>query len=160
MTPREFLESIARPNLVDLQNQIGDRRIGFNAIFAIDALPAHIFWWCKSNAPHECYGQTRDDQMRAFFAKRNSEYSLVRDIAKAEKHVELIDGNPEIQTTHQIASDQPPWGAVPWGEFPMGPGPFLVIPHPKYPGKFRGLLQVLQHALEFLEGEMLRIKIL
>lgn len=45
MTPKEFLEQIARPNVDDFQSDFDDMRRAFNAIAAVDALAAHLYEW-------------------------------------------------------------------------------------------------------------------
>src|SRR5687768_14424314 len=50
VTPREFLEEVARPNVEDFLASSDDARRAFNAIAAVDALAAHIYSWCKGNS--------------------------------------------------------------------------------------------------------------
>ena len=102
---RQFLEQVVRPNLADYEADFGSERKAFNAVLALDALPAHLLWWCKTNAPTTVTGLNDDDSYRAHLAAQDDGYSLVRDIAKAVKHVELYRGNPAVRTAAQIEAE-------------------------------------------------------
>ena len=60
MTPREFLENVVRPNVEDFDANYGSVRQAYNAVAAVDALAAHLYLWCKTNAPSEIAGVSDD----------------------------------------------------------------------------------------------------
>jgi hypothetical protein len=60
MTPREFLDEVVRPNVAEFNVNFGSLRTAYNAVAAVDALAAHIYWWCKTNSSAEVKGD-RDD---------------------------------------------------------------------------------------------------
>src|SRR3989454_4985189 len=82
MIPREFLDQVVRPNVAEFHANYGSLRHGYNAVAAADALVAHIFWYIR-NAP----AQGDDTAYRATLASQNHDFRLLRDIAKAQKHV-------------------------------------------------------------------------
>jgi hypothetical protein len=83
MTPREFLESIIRPNVDEFHRHYGDLRRAYNVIGCVDALAAHIYTWCMIQAPAEVAGIKNDSDYRATLAGRSPSFGLLRDIAKA-----------------------------------------------------------------------------
>lgn len=86
MTPREYLDQVVRPNIADLARDNGDLRLALNAVHAVDALAAHIFYGAGGAAK---IGDKDDVAYRARLAGQDAEFGLLRDVAKAAKHVEL-----------------------------------------------------------------------
>ena len=58
MTPREHLELVVRPNMSEMLENLGDLRLALNAIAAVDALAAHIYWWAAHYCPDAVAGLT------------------------------------------------------------------------------------------------------
>ena len=102
MTPREFLDQVVRPNISDFHNGYNDFRYAYNAVASVDALAAHIFYWCKLNEPARVSGQKDDTAYREHLAKADPNFRLLRDTAKAQKHVQLINGRPEVSAAKQM----------------------------------------------------------
>jgi hypothetical protein len=100
MTPREFLEKVVRPNITEWDANFGSERHAYNAVAAVDSLTAHIYVWCKGHAPAEIAGIPDDTQYRASLGQRSPDFELLRDIAKAQKHVHLDYGKPRRQNRH------------------------------------------------------------
>jgi len=96
-TPREFLQIVVRPNIEDFHTHFADLRRAHNAISTLDALAAHLYVWATERAQHApAVASLKDDSAyRAELAKSNLDFALLRDIAKAQKHVCLIQGNPQ-----------------------------------------------------------------
>ena len=44
MTPKEYLEVIARTKMAIFAAGFGDTRLAFNAVASIDTLPAVMYW--------------------------------------------------------------------------------------------------------------------
>jgi len=63
-TPRQFLETVVRPNVADFHSHFAGLRHAHNAIGAVDALAAHLYVWATENAPH-----SRVPQVRAGFGR-------------------------------------------------------------------------------------------
>jgi hypothetical protein len=71
-------------------------------------LVAHIYVWCKSNAPRAIAGIAEDTQYRESLPKHSPDFRLPPDIAKVQKHVHLTRGNPEGD--NRGAGDYPLFG--------------------------------------------------
>lgn len=157
MGPRAFLAKIVRPNVAELNSEFGDLRRAFNAIAAVDALAAHIFLWCRAHAPHEVAGIKNDAGYRDKLAKENADFRLLRDAAKANKHIELTQGHPQVKGASQIKADERGWGSAVWGETRWG-SPIQVYVSAD-PGPTRTADNLVNGALSFLEQEMDRFGI-
>jgi hypothetical protein len=110
MTPREFLEAVVRFDVAEFRDEYGDIRRAYHAVTAADALAAHIFVWCRTNAPAEITGLDDDNHYRGKLSERSSEFRLLRDIAKAQKHVHLERGKPEVTEAAQVVARTFGWG--------------------------------------------------
>ena len=105
MTPREFLEAVVRFDVAEFRDEYGDIRRAYHAVTAVDALAAHIFVWCRTNAPAEITGLDDDTHYRGQLSERSSDFRLLRDIAKAQKHVHLV---PPGSTQSEAAMGRSP----------------------------------------------------
>ena len=160
MTPREFLEQVVRPNINDFSTNYASVRHAYNAVAAVDALAAHIYIWCVHNAPSEVAGLADDSHYRDQLAGRDSDFRVLRDLAKAQKHVRLTgkrSKNAEVKESADMTARTPLWGKLPWGQFPWDGSPLVVVTTSS--GKDRSVMHVTTAALTFLEGEMMRLKI-
>jgi hypothetical protein len=106
MTPREFLAEVVRPNVDEFNAHFGSLRAAYNAVAGVDTLAAHIYVWCKANSKAEVKGVTDDNDYRERLAKRDEDgnFRLLRDIAKAQKHVRLTRGEPLIERAEQVTA--------------------------------------------------------
>jgi hypothetical protein len=156
MTPRDFLQDVVRPNIAEFEAEYASERRAFNAVAAVDALSAHIYVWCRKNAPDEVTDITDDSAFRAELAKRCPEVGMLRDIAKAQKHVHLNRGNPGVTTAAQITARPTGWGEGRWGEGRWG-GPNQVVVTTDS-GELRFVEQIVASGLAFLEAELTRLK--
>ena len=115
MTPRDFWMRVAAPNIADFHANFADIGHAYNAAASIDALAAHIYDWCVTHAPAEIVGVRDDAHYREMLAQCNDHFALLRDIAKAQKHVELDGGNPKINLVSQISRRPIGWGEGDYG---------------------------------------------
>jgi hypothetical protein len=90
MTPREFLEVVVRPNVDEFHAHFADLRRAYNAISAVDALAAHLYVWAATYDPAAVASISRDTEYRNKLAGDSENFALLRDLAKAQKHVRLI----------------------------------------------------------------------
>ena len=157
MEVHEHLERIVRPNMAELSEDHGDIRPAFNAVAAVDALAGHLYRWCLTNASDEVAGVQNDSEYRGQLAEANVDFSLVRDIAKAQKHIYLTRGSPQVRGADQVETRSLGWGQVRWGEGRWGSPPQVVVE--TNDGEVRVVESVLGRALAFLEAEMVRIRI-
>lgn len=113
MTALEFLTAVVRPNIEEFEANYGSERHAHNAVLSVDSLAAHLFHDLKA------LGKTtaRDDSaFRQDMANRHPDFGILRDIAKAMKHVVLDRHNPAIRNSSQVNVKSPGWGEGRWGE--------------------------------------------
>lgn len=94
MDPRAFCEEVVWLNVGYLVTSWDDTRLAFNAVASLDALAAHMYFWCIENGKLSKAECSDDVGYRVGLAKRNDEFRLLRDVAKLQKHVMLTRGNP------------------------------------------------------------------
>ena len=137
MTPKEFLDEIVVPNIDEFKSNFSSLRHAHNAISSLDALAAHLYWWLKNNGVD--FEEKDDLEYRKKLSDQNNDFCLLRDIAKAQKHVVLTRHNPEVSKASQVESKQLGWGE---GEFGQG--------------RFGGVQQVVvadnHNTLHYIEG--------
>ena len=156
MTPREFLEAVVRLDVAEFSDEYGSIRRAYHAVTAVDALAAHIFVWCRTNAPSEVTG-LHDNHYRGKLSQRSSEFRLLRDIAKAQKHVHLERGKPGVTKAAQVVARTFGWGEGGFGQGRFGGPPQVVVTMDS--GDLRYVEQIVIAALGLLEAEMTRLKI-
>jgi hypothetical protein len=157
VTPRQFLEQIVRPNVAEFRADCANMRYAYNAVAAVDARAAHIYVWCTANATAEVAGCVDDSCYRAKLARAHDDFRLLRDIAKAQKHVELKRRPPPIAEAKQISTRPINWGEGPFGHGSWGGPPQVVVDIDT--STMRYVEQIADSALRFLEGEMVRLNI-
>ena len=158
MTPREYIEAVVRPNLADLERDEGDLRHALNALHAVDALAARIFVAAGGKAATGAKDDTdyREDLVEA---DASGNFRILRDVAKAVKHAELVRGNPIITSASQV--DAKPTGSQAglmmagdgYGLGEFGGPPMVLVPVDGVPFSVGYLIG---KALAFLEEEMAR----
>lgn len=157
MTPREFLEAVVRFDVAEFRDEYGNIRRAYHAVTAVDALAAHIFVWCRTNAPTEIAGLDDDTHYRGKLSERSSDFRLLRDIAKAQKHVHLERGKPEATKAAQVVARPLGFGEGGFGQGRFGGPPQVVVAMDS--GDLRYVEQIVIAALGLLEAEMTRLKI-
>ena len=115
MTPVDYLKDVVEPNLAALAADYGSIRHNLNAVHAVDALAAHIYYASNGAAPG-----TDDTVYRAELAKHFPEFALLRDIAKAIKHVRLIQGSPQTSRGDHIEVRSLGWDEAASGDGQLG----------------------------------------
>lgn len=155
MTPCRFIEQIVRPNVAEFHADAANMRRAYNAVTAVDALAAHIYVWCLANSPAEVAGVKDDTCYRAKLANNHNDFRLLRDISKAQKHVELTRRAPAIAKEKQISTRPVGFGEGPFGNGGYGGPPQVVIDINTSTMRYVG--QIVDSALQFLEGELARL---
>lgn len=149
MDLREYLEEVVRPNVAEFENDYADLRLAHNAVHSVDALAAHIFAAAGGTAAK--LGKD-DTEFRESLAAKNEMFRLLRDVAKAAKHVELKRGKPEVSKANQIGTKRLGYGEARYGEGRYGSPPQAVVATDA--GDYRVLETVVKRSLVFLEDEM------
>jgi hypothetical protein len=152
----DHLKQVVRPNMAEFSDAFGDVRRAFNAIAAVDALAGHIWHWCRANALHEIEETQDDSDYRRRLSQKNDDFALVRDMAKAQKHIHLTRGTPQVSGADQVESRSLGWGQASWGVGRWGSPPQVVVDMED--GEVLVIEPVLSRAIIFLEGEMARIE--
>lgn len=99
-----------------------------------------------------------DSEYRARLAGRESDFGLLRDLAKVQKHVVLIHGNPEVTGSADIQTRSLGWGEGAWDEFRWDGPPQICAQTTS--GTIRAVDALVKKCLEFLQSEMTRLGIL
>jgi hypothetical protein len=157
MTPRQFLEQVVQVNVAEFHRDEADMRLAYNAVASVDSLAAHIYVWCSANAIADVDGSPDDTMYRDKLWSLNDDFQLLRDIAKAQKHVKLNRGKPIITEAKQIGVRPVVWGEGPYGHGAFGGPPQVVVDINL--GNMRYVVQIVDGALRFLEAEMERLGI-
>jgi hypothetical protein len=155
MGPRKFLDDVVRPNIAEFTANRIDVRLAFNTVASVDALAGQLYVWCKTNAPAELAAITDDHAYRAKLASDNSDFRLIRDIAKAQKHVELNQGKPLVSSAKQVESKSLGYSRGGYGEGGYSGSPQVVVKMDD--GQFRVVGAAVTNALAFLEAEAARL---
>ncbi len=124
---KQFNREIVEPTLAEFDKEFSDLRRAFLAVAVVDALAAQIFEQANEQGinpfdllePHEEGDppKPRDDEFRKRIAQNCHAFSIIRDVAKANKHAILIQWNPEVKRSDQIVSKAIGYGR---GEFGRG----------------------------------------
>lgn len=154
MGPREFNAEVVAKNIADFHADYASLRLAFNAVASVDALAAHLCEWCRANAPHELAGGD-DTAYREALARRNSSFELLRDVAKAQKHVRLTRGNPKVNLASQTSSRGVGFGEGGFGLGRYG-GPEQVVIDDNN-GAMHYVEHIADEAVAFLSQEMDRL---
>lgn len=154
MTPTEYLEQIVLPNVEEATKDYANLRLAYNAIHAVDALAAHIFW--AAGGKTAGLGDS-DTAYRDRLAGSSEMFALLRDAAKAAKHVELVRGTPQVSSAKQLATRSLGYGEARFGEGRWGSPPQAVVSTNS--GEHRVIEAVLRGALAVLQAEMTRLKL-
>jgi hypothetical protein len=158
MNPRQHLDQIVRPNMKEMMADLDDLRLAFNAIAAVDALAAHIYWWAAHHCPGAVAGLEDDTEYRRALVPRSHAFELVFETAKAAKHVRLTWGKlGKVRAVDQVVAKAAGWDAMAWDDFRWDTTQVRIEPiGGETPYTVEG---VLTRALAFLEGEMASLDI-
>lgn len=154
LTPHDFLEKVVLPNITEFKQDVSSERHAYNAISGLDALAAHIYHWAKASGDKEAIAATNDSHYRGSLAKRNMAFGLLRDVAKAQKHVRLDRHDPIITDASQINSRPIGFGEGGFGGGRFGGVAQVVIDIDVESTRFEYVENILDQALVFLAGEI------
>jgi hypothetical protein len=122
-------------------------RLTLNVVHSVDALAAHIYHGSGGAAPG-----TDDTDYRDLLARHDPEFALLRDVAKAIKHVRLDRGSPLASRGDQVEARPLGWGEAAWDDGRWDGPPHVIIPLDN--GGVRVVETVLSNALAVLKTEM------
>jgi hypothetical protein len=153
MNPRTFQATFVDGNIAEFRNNARDLRRAANAIWAIDALAAHIFAWAKANPPDKI-SASDDTGYREELAGQCEGFRVLRDAAKAMKHAELDRGKPIIKSSEDLRARG---GGFQGGAF-QGSAfhtPAAVVQLPS--GSVHKVADLITASMVALEAEMVRL---
>jgi hypothetical protein len=154
MTAKHFLSDVVRPNLSEFSSRQNDLRFAFNAILAVDALAAHILYSGNVQIPPN--ERQPDSWYRNQLASRSKEFLLLRDVAKAQKHVRLTLHKPSVSSSSQVMTSP---GAFAPDAFQVDAFQIEKVCVEKNDGTRVWLIDVLNGSVTFLSAEMERLGI-
>lgn len=121
MTPRQFLNEVVQPNIDEFYANIGSKRHAFNVVAAVDALAAHIFVWCKHNAPQQV-ARIKDDTAYRLFGVAFAGFPIAARHRQSSKacppHPWAAGGNNRPQITRRFGGDEAAWDQDQWDRPP------------------------------------------
>jgi hypothetical protein len=151
--PTNFLETVVRPNIAEFHANFSDVRRAYNAVSALDALAAHVYTWAKTKELLAVTKVGDDTQFRTELAKRDKNFALLRDIAKAQKHVRLNRGEPLVTDASQVHARPVCYSEGGYGSGRFSGPPQVVV---EVDGVLLYVEAIVDQALSFLEAEISR----
>lgn len=127
LSANDFRQLVVQPNLDEYDAGYDKIHRAFNAVAAVDAYAAHIYYSAldASIDPFAVLGLTspsgkNDSSFRQTLAKQHAEFQILRDLAKANKHAKLTRHSPSVQDSGQVTSAAKGYGAGRYGEGRFG----------------------------------------
>lgn len=153
MTPREYLDQVVIPNQGDFAANYASLRHGLNAIATVDALAAHIYWALHASPTLPPLRRKNDDGFREYLASKDASFALVRDMAKAQKHVQILYAKgSQVPHASSVSAQAVGWGQLPFGRGRFG-GPTQIVVQTSQ-GNADYVENIVDEAIKFLDGEM------
>lgn len=149
MSAKDFLADVVRPNVDEFETNFGSVRHAYNAALAVDCLAAQLFHDLKAA------GKTTakdDSAYRQDLAARYPDFGILRDVAKAMKHVVLDRHSPSVKTSSQVEIQSTGWGQGRWGEARWGGPPQVHVTLDS--GDIRAVDYLVRNAVAIIESEM------
>lgn len=106
-TPNHFFEHVVQPNEDAFRENPNSLHSAFNAVMSTDAFAGHIYLLQKSKNLTTAHD---DSAFRAELAAIDNHFLIIRDTAKALKHVELTRSSPVITRADQAVVAQKGFG--------------------------------------------------
>jgi hypothetical protein len=101
MTPRQFKAIFVDDNVDEFRAAPHDVVRAVNAIWAVDALVAHVWLWGSENTP-DLIPEASDDKYRDTLSDNCKPYAALRDAANAMKHAKLTRKRPVIHYSTDV----------------------------------------------------------
>lgn len=123
LSESDFRRLVVQPNLEEYGAEYDKIHRAFNAVAAVDAYAAHIYYSAADAGtdPFAVLGlpspRVKDDNsFRQALAQQYAEFKILRDLAKANKHAKLTRHSPSVQDSGQVTSATKGYGTARWGE--------------------------------------------
>jgi len=148
----EYYDEVVCPALKEAEEQPLSKHRVLGLIAIVDAFSAYVFEALKEEEPNTISAQKDDSGYRNYLAKRSLDFRLFRDLAKAQKHVVLKHGKPEVTTASQLESKTLGYGQGAFGEGPYsGSEQFVLVGND---GHIRNVIALSKQVMEILIIEL------
>lgn len=88
---------------------------------------ADYFWKSYSSNSNKVFGKKSLKEFRDQLEVNNSDYSLIRDVCNAHKHLELDRKSKRVTNANQTNLGKMGWGAAKWGNARWGSPKEVVV---------------------------------
>lgn len=112
MPLEQYYSEIIGPILAEFKENFSCLHKGFSAVHAVDSLAAHIFLELEERdrtafekSGFDPEAQINDISFRNRLADINNPFQLIRDVAKANKHAKLTQGDPRVNGSADISAE-------------------------------------------------------
>lgn len=120
---REFFNTHVIPNHDEWVAQPTDIRLAMNAVLSMYHLADHFWHQYKDTAPGRVFETVGTGIFRSTLSARCENFSILRDVAEAHKHMKLDRRPGPVQT----ALCETSFGDAGWGEGPYGGSAAIVV---------------------------------
>ncbi len=97
----ELLAEVVEPNVNAFSAEPGNRRLGLNAVWALDSLASHVFHDLKgAGLTHE----SKDSFYKAKLAESHDCFKMIWDVSTAGKHAARLQQSKLVLSSQEITS--------------------------------------------------------
>lgn len=145
MNASEFDREVVEQTLAEFAADPLNLRLAYLSILVVDCLAAYVYNEVGS-------GNSDDTAFRECMAAKYPSFRIVRDLAKALKHVELGRGKPLVESADQLRLEEMRYGQGGYGEGPYGGGEQVVVQFKD--GSKRNVASLLRQSREAIKNEL------
>ena len=145
---RDFYRSVVVPNVEFLEANFGDMRASFNAVHAVDALSAHVYQIANEMNLLGASPSRDDSAFRQTLSEKNEYFQLLRDVAKAQKHIVLTNYKPLVKDSRETIPHELRWDEGRWDESRWDSPQQVCVK--TNTGEYRPVDAIVREALSFL----------
>ncbi len=124
---RRFFDSHLMPNHDAWLAEPTDLRLAMDAAVSLYHMADHFWHTFSATEPARVFDTSNSSRFRTELAKRSAQYSLVRDVAEAHKHMKLDRPTRSVTESTQTAIGSTGYGETGFGTGPYGGGPSVVV---------------------------------
>jgi hypothetical protein len=123
----DFFDTHVVPAVEEWEKSPTDIRFAMSAAVALNQMADHYWHGFSPTDPTRVFGVANVKSFRAELAKRNDQWSLVRDVAEAHKHVKLSRPVRAVTSAGQALVAPTGFGVGGFGTGPFGGAPSVII---------------------------------
>lgn len=122
----KFFDTHVVPSVDEFQRNPLDIRLAMNAAVALNQLADHFWHHYRVSNPGRVFQAATPGVFRDQLSARYPDFTVVRDVAEAHKHVELSRGSRVITRADQTGEGSTAYGEGGFGTGPWNGGPSLI----------------------------------